>query len=72
LSSLTGTGVCNGVSHSRLWHRTFARVEASNVPVIAMLHGKTVGGGRSVRLPKVVGLAPAMDMMLTRRTDGAR
>ena len=103
LSSLTETDAFEAILHSRTWHRTFARIEGADIPVIAVLHGATVGGGLelacashiriaektafyalpegqrgifvggggSVRVPKLVGLARAMDMMLTGRTYGA-
>jgi enoyl-CoA hydratase/carnithine racemase len=103
LSSLTETSAFEAVLHSRAWHRAFARIEAADMPVIAVLQGATVGGGLelaaashiriaekttfyalpegqrgifvggggSVRVPKLVGLARAMDMMLTGRTYGA-
>jgi enoyl-CoA hydratase/carnithine racemase len=103
LSSLTETGAFEAVLHSRAWHRAAARIEHADVPVIAVLHGATVGGGlelasaahiriaerdtfyalpegqrgifvgggASVRLPKLIGLARVMDMMLTGRTYGA-
>jgi enoyl-CoA hydratase/carnithine racemase len=103
LASLTETDAYEAVLHSRAWHRAFARIEGADVPVIAVLHGATVGGGLelacachiriaetttfyalpegqrgifvggggSVRVPKLIGLARAMDMMLTGRTYGA-
>jgi enoyl-CoA hydratase/carnithine racemase len=103
LSSLTKTDAFEAVLHSRAWHRAFARIEGADVPVIAVLHGATVGGGlelasaahiriaerdtfyalpegqrgifvgggASVRLPRLIGLARVMDMMLTGRTYGA-
>jgi enoyl-CoA hydratase/carnithine racemase len=103
LSSLTETDAYEAVLHSRMWHRAFATIENAAVPVIAVLHGATVGGGlelacaahiriaerstfyalpegqrgifvgggASVRLPKLIGLARVMDMMLTGRTYGA-
>jgi 1,4-dihydroxy-2-naphthoyl-CoA synthase len=103
LSSLTETDAYEAVLHSRTWHRAFAKIEGCDAPVIAVLHGATVGGGlelacaahirvaeqsafyalpegqrgifvgggASVRLPKLIGLARVMDMMLTGRTYGA-
>jgi enoyl-CoA hydratase/carnithine racemase len=103
LSSLTETDAYEAVLHSRMWHRAFARIDGGDVPVIAVLHGATVGGGlelaccahiriaerstfyalpegqrgifvgggASVRLPKLIGLHRVMDMMLTGRTYGA-
>jgi (methylthio)acryloyl-CoA hydratase len=35
------------------------------------MHGIFVGGGGSVRIPRLIGTARMMDMMLTGRTDGA-
>jgi enoyl-CoA hydratase/carnithine racemase len=103
LSSLTETDAYEAILHSRSWHRAFATIAALDVPVLAVLHGATVGGGlelacnahiriaersafyalpegqrgifvgggASVRLPKLIGLARVMDMMLTGRTYGA-
>ena len=103
LSSLTETDPFEAVLHSRAWHRAFARIEKGDVPVIAVLHGATVGGGlelaaaahirvaerstfyalpegqrgifvgggASVRVPKMIGLPRVMDMMLTGHTYGA-
>jgi enoyl-CoA hydratase/carnithine racemase len=99
LSELTETGIAEAISHSRTWHRVFEQVEFGRVPVIAVLHGATlggglelaaachvrvaeasayyglpegqrgifVGGGGSVRLPRLIGTATMMDMMLTGR-----
>jgi len=103
LSSLTETDAYEAVLHSRAWHRAFAKIEKGEMPVIAVLHGATVGGGlelasaahirvaerstfyalpegqrgifvgggASVRVPKLITLARTMDMMLTGRTYGA-
>ena len=35
------------------------------------MHGIFVGGGGSVRIPRLIGTARMMDMMLTGRTNGA-
>jgi len=45
LSALTETDAYEAVLHSRMWHRAFATIENAAVPVIAVLHGATVGGG---------------------------
>ena len=103
LASLTETDAYEAVLHSRLWHRAFNKIEKAEMPVIAVLHGATVGGGlelasaahirvaerstfyalpegqrgifvgggASVRVPKLITLARTMDMMLTGRTYGA-
>jgi enoyl-CoA hydratase/carnithine racemase len=103
LGSLTETEPYEAVLHSRGWHRAFSLIADADVPVIAVLHGATVGGGlelacaahirvaerstfyalpegqrgifvgggASVRLPKLIGLARVTDMMLTGRTYGA-
>jgi enoyl-CoA hydratase/carnithine racemase len=91
------------IAHSRLWHRAFESIELGTVPVVAVLHGATVGGGLelaaachvrvaersafyalpegqrgiflggggSVRLPRLIGTARVMDMMLTGRVHDA-
>lgn len=103
LSDITEHSAAEGVRHSQRWHRTFARMEGSGLPIIAVLHGAVVGGGlelaavahvrvaergafyalpegtrgiyvgggASVRLPRLIGLARMTDMMLTGRTYGA-
>lgn len=99
LSELTERDAIEGVFHSRMWHRVLDKVQFGAVPVIAVLHGATVGGGlelasachirvaeestfyalpegqrgifvgggASVRVPKLIGMARMTDMMLTGR-----
>jgi enoyl-CoA hydratase/carnithine racemase len=103
LSEMTERSVPDGVTHSRMWHRAFDRIEFGKVPVVAVLHGAVVGGGlelaaaahvrvaersayyalpegsrgiyvgggASVRLPRLIGVSRMIDMMLTGRTYGA-
>jgi enoyl-CoA hydratase/carnithine racemase len=103
LSELKERDVRAGIAHSRLWHRTFEKIQFGKVPVVAVLHGAVVGGGLelaaaahvrvaersayyalpegsrgiyvggggSVRLPRLIGVARMMDMMLTGRTYSA-
>ena len=103
LSELTERDVTDGMLHSRMWHRTFDRIQFGPVPVVAALKGAViggglelaaachvrvaetgtfyalpegqrgifVGGGGSVRLPRLVGVARMADMMLTGRTYSA-
>ena len=71
LSELKERNVREGIEHSRLWHRTFEKIQFGRVPVVAVLHGAVVGGGGSVRLPRLIGVARMMDMMLTGRTYSA-
>ena len=103
LSELKERNVREGIEHSRLWHRTFEKIQFGRVPVVAVLHGAVVGGGLelaaavhvrvaeksayyalpegsrgiyvggggSVRLPRLIGVARMMDMMLTGRTYSA-
>jgi enoyl-CoA hydratase/carnithine racemase len=103
LSSITDIDASSLMFGSRVWHRVFDRIEYSDVPVIAVLHGAVVGGGlelaasahirvaergtfyalpegsrgifvgggASVRVPRLIGVARMMDMMLTGRTYGA-
>ena len=61
-----------GLHHSRMWHAALERVQFGPVPVIAALHGAVVGGGGSVRIPKLVGVACMTDMMLTGRVYNAQ
>jgi enoyl-CoA hydratase/carnithine racemase len=103
LSSITDSDGSSILFGSRAWHRAFDRIEHSDIPVIAVLHGAVVGGGlelaasahirvaergtfyalpegsrgifvgggASVRVPRLMGVARMMDMMLTGRTYGA-
>jgi (methylthio)acryloyl-CoA hydratase len=103
LSSITDIDASSLMFGSRVWHRVFDRIEYSDVPVIAVLHGAVVGGGlelaasahirvaergtfyalpegsrgifvgggASVRVPRLIGVARMTDMMLTGRTYGA-
>ena len=104
LSELTERDVLEGVQHSMMWHRAFARIESGTVPVIAVLkgaviggglelasathlrvaesstfyalpegqHGLFVGGGGSVRVPRLIGAHRMADMMLTGRVLDAQ
>ncbi|WP_435354806.1 crotonase/enoyl-CoA hydratase family protein [Emticicia sp. SJ17W-69] len=99
LSELTERDAIEGVHHSRMWHRVLDKIQFGSVPVIALLHGATVGGGlelasachirvaeestfyalpegqrgifvgggASVRVSKLIGMARITDMMLTGR-----
>jgi len=99
LSELSERDVTEGLEHSRMWHRTFDKIQFCRVPVIAALKGAViggglelacaahirvadpsayyalpegqrgifVGGGGSMRLPRLVGVARMADMMLTGR-----
>jgi (methylthio)acryloyl-CoA hydratase len=99
LSELSERDVTEGLWHSRMWHRTFDKIQYARVPVIAALRGAViggglelacaahirvadpsayyalpegqrgifVGGGGSMRLPRLVGVARMADMMLTGR-----
>jgi enoyl-CoA hydratase/carnithine racemase len=75
LTELEERDVFGGVAHSSSWHRAFERIEFGKVPVVAALpegsRGIFVGGGGSVRLPPLLGVARMMDMMLTGRTLNA-
>ena len=104
LSELVERDVLEGVQHSMMWHRAFARIESGTVPVIAVLkgavvggglelasathlrvaesstfyalpegqHGLFVGGGGSVRVPRLIGAHRMADMMLTGRVLSAQ
>ncbi|MFN8354185.1 MAG: crotonase/enoyl-CoA hydratase family protein [Spirosomataceae bacterium] len=103
LSELRERDAVEGLYHSRMWHRVLDRVQFGGIPVIAVLHGATVGGGlelasachirvaerstfyalpegqrgifvgggASVRVPKLIGMARMTDMMLTGRVYSA-
>ena len=103
LSELSERTVYEGVLHSRMWHATLEKVQYAPVPVIAVLHGATigggleiaaaahirvaersafyglpegqrgifVGGGGSMRLPRLIGTNRMADMMLTGRVFDA-
>jgi (methylthio)acryloyl-CoA hydratase len=45
LSELAERDVLEGVQHSMMWHRAFARIESGTLPVISVLKGAVVGGG---------------------------
>jgi enoyl-CoA hydratase/carnithine racemase len=104
LSSLSEKDVLEGVAHSMMWHRAFARIESGTVPVVAVLKGAVVGGGLelasathlrvaepstfyalpegqrglfvggggSVRVPRLIGAHRMADMMLTGRVLSAQ
>lgn len=104
LSELTERDVLEGVQHSMMWHRAFARIESGTVPVVSVLKGAVVGGGLelaaathirvaepsafyalpegqrglfvggggSVRVPRLIGAHRMADMMLTGRVLSAQ
>ena len=103
LSGVQARDLAASVAHSRLWHRAFEALEFGALPVVAALHGATIGGGLelaaachvrvaerstfyalpegqrgiflggggSVRLPRLIGTARVMDMLLTGRVHDA-
>ena len=44
---------------SRLWHRSFERIEHGRIPVVAALHGAVIGGGLELALAAHVRVADA-------------
>ncbi len=104
LSELTERDTLEGLEHSLMWHRAFARIEQGRLPVVAVLrgavvggglelasathvrvaepsafyalpegqHGLFVGGGASVRVPRLIGVHRMADMMLTGRVVDAQ
>src|SRR6476620_7764521 len=48
LGALPVSDVGEGGLHSRMWHRVFDAIQFGQVPVIAVLHGAVVGGGREL------------------------
>jgi Enoyl-CoA hydratase/carnithine racemase len=103
LSEIVERDAFEGITHSRMWHRAFERIELGTVPVVAVLKGAViggglelacathirvaersafyalpegrrglfVGGGGSVRLPRLIGAHRMADMMLTGRVYDA-
>jgi enoyl-CoA hydratase/carnithine racemase len=99
LSELAERDAFEGMEHSLMWHRAFARLEDGRIPVVAVLKGAViggglalataahirvaeptafyalpegqrglfVGGGGSVRVPRLIGAHRMADMMLTGR-----
>jgi enoyl-CoA hydratase/carnithine racemase len=45
LSELSERSVAEGIVHSRTWHAAMDAIQFGRVPVVALLHGATVGGG---------------------------
>ncbi|MCE2913961.1 MAG: crotonase/enoyl-CoA hydratase family protein [Rubrivivax sp.] len=45
LSEVSERNVFEGMQHSRSWHACFDAIQFGPVPVVAVLHGATVGGG---------------------------
>jgi len=104
LSELSERDTMQGLEHSLMWHRAFARVEQGRIPVVAVLRGAViggglelasaahirvaepsafyalpegqrglfVGGGASVRVPRLIGAHRMVDMMLTGRVVDAQ
>lgn len=104
LFEMTERDTLAGVSHSRMWHRVFEKIEFGPVPVVAALKGAVVGGGlelaaaahirvaeestfyalpegqrglfvgggASVRVPRLIGVSRMADMMLTGRRYDAQ
>jgi len=104
LSELAERDVLEGVQHSMMWHRAFARIESGLVPGICVLKGAVVGGGLelasathirvaepsafyalpegqrglfvggggSVRVPRLIGAHRMADLMLTGRVLSAQ
>src|SRR5262245_25499316 len=48
LTELASRDVAEGIAHSEIWHRAFARIEFGKAPVVAVLHGAVVGGGLEI------------------------
>jgi (methylthio)acryloyl-CoA hydratase len=70
LNELEERDVAQGIAHSSLWHRAFAE-RSAYYALPEGSRGIYVGGGGSVRLPRLIGVARMMDMMLTGRTYSA-
>jgi enoyl-CoA hydratase/carnithine racemase len=103
LSEVPELDMMAAMDKSHSWHRALKSIEFGKVPLIAVLHGVTiggglelacsahvriaeqsafyalpegqrgifVGGGGSVRIPRLIGTSRMMEMMLTGRTYGA-
>ena len=48
LSELSERSVAEGILHSRSWHAAMDTLQFGRVPVVAVLHGAVVGGGREI------------------------
>src|SRR6202011_2774385 len=44
LSEVSKRDLPASIAHSRLWHRAFEAIEFGAIPVVAVLHGATIGG----------------------------
>jgi enoyl-CoA hydratase/carnithine racemase len=103
LAEMSDRDTMEGLVHSRMWHRAFARMEQGDLPVVVVLRGAViggglelasaahirvaepsafyalpegqrglfVGGGASVRVPRLIGVHRMTDMMLTGRVYNA-
>lgn len=103
LSEVSELNMMESMGKSHSWHRVLQSIEFGKVPLIAVVHGVTiggglelacaahvriaersafyalpegqrgifVGGGGSVRIPRLIGTSRMMEMMLTGRTYGA-
>jgi (methylthio)acryloyl-CoA hydratase len=75
-----------GLHLSQLWHHAFGQIENTTVPVVADIRiaersafyalpeasrGIFVGGGASMRIPRLIGVPRMSDMMLSGRVYGA-
>jgi (methylthio)acryloyl-CoA hydratase len=79
LSEIKGRTSVEGLHHSRQWHRVFDQMELASTCHIRVAdetaffafpegaRGIFVGGGGSVRAPKLIGTHRMLDMMLTGR-----
>ena len=67
LGELKDRDAAEGLHHSRSWYYVLRDIEQGRRPVVAALHGAVVGGGGSVRVPKLIGAHRMLDMMLTGR-----
>src|SRR4029078_9584953 len=48
LAEVSERSVAEGIVHSRSWHAAFEQIQFGRVPVVAVLHGAVVGGGREL------------------------
>src|SRR6476469_1729101 len=79
LSEIKERDAGQGMHHSRMWHAALEEVQFGRVPDDTTFYalpegsrGIFVGGGGSVRIPRLIGVARMTDMMLTGRVYNAQ
>jgi enoyl-CoA hydratase/carnithine racemase len=70
LSEVSERNVFEGMQHSRAWHACFDAIQFGPVPVVAVMHGATVGGG--LELASAAHLRVAEDSSFYGLPEGTR